>query len=88
MTTDSCVSTKTFWFAAVSLFERHNCKVWFGQPTQVWSQVTSPDTIFIPVSHIKCHTAHVTTTVHFGAVIGDDCVLVVVPLVNDMHSVS
>ena len=45
VTTDSCVDTKTFWFASVSLFERYNCKVWFGNPTQVWSRLTTPDTV-------------------------------------------
>ena len=85
--TNLCVQTKTFWFAAVSFFEKHHCKVWFGTPTQVWSRSIS-DTVFIPVSHIKSRTAHVFTNVYFGRVIGNDYVLVVVPLVNDMQSIS
>lgn len=26
---------KSFWFAAISLYESHSCKVWFGNPVQV-----------------------------------------------------
>ena len=84
----SGVDMKSFWFAAVLLFEPHNCKVWFGTPVQVWSRVTLPDHLFIPLSYIKSRTAYVSTPIDFGRVIGMDNVLVVVPLLNDMHSLS
>lgn len=29
--------TLTLWFAAVSFFCAHECKEWFGHPTQVWT---------------------------------------------------
>lgn len=76
--------TRSFWFAAVSLFLEHPCRVWFGSPTEVWSRVTSRDILLLPLSHILCRTAYVSTSVNFGRVIGEDTVLVVVPLSNDM----
>lgn len=78
------IETRSFWFAAVSIFQHHNCKVWFGKPVQV---CTFSDILFIPISHIKSRVAYASTTINFGRIIGQDHVLVVVPLVNDMHFV-
>ena len=79
--------TRSFWFAAVSLFQPHQCTVWYGSPVQVWSQVTFLDIVLIPVSYIKSRSAYASASVNFGRVIGQDNVLIVVPLVNDMHFV-
>ena len=79
---------KSFWFAAISLLDSHSCKVWFGNPVQVWSQVTLPDILFIPISFIRSRTAYIATSVSFGRVIGSDRVLVVVPLTNDMKFID
>ena len=87
VTMDQSVETKSFWFAAMSLFADHNCKNWFGNPTEVWSRLTTQN-LFIPLSHIKCRTAYVDDSVNFGKVIGNQNVLVVVPLINEMHHVS
>ena len=43
----------TYWLAAVSFFNAHQCKVWFGKPMEVWSSVTDFDIHFIPVTHIS-----------------------------------
>ena len=81
----SDMETKTYWFAAVSLFQAHACKVWFGNPIEVWSPfTTAPDVHFIPLSFIKCRTAYIATTVNFGRCLGEQDVLVVAPLINDM----
>lgn len=80
--------SESFWFAAVALFQPHDCAVWYGSPVQVWSQVTSVDILLVPVSHIKCRSAYASASVNFGRVIGHDNVLIVVPLVNDIHYVS
>ena len=74
--------SRSFWFAAVPLFLDHPCRVWFGSPTEVWSRVTSRD--ILPLSYILCRIAYASTSVNFGRVIGEDTVLVVVPLSNDM----
>ena len=79
------METQSFWFATVSLVQSHNCKLWFGKPVEVWSCVTFSEHVFIPISHIKSRLAHTSTTINFGRIIGQDHVLVVVPLVNDMH---
>ena len=54
--------------------------MWYGNPVEVWSTVTSQDIIFIPLTFIKSRTAHITSFVNFGRVIGEDKVLVAVPL--------
>ena len=34
------------WVAAVSWFEPHQCKVWFGYPTEVWSTISFENQFF------------------------------------------
>ncbi len=51
----SCILKKTnrthaFWFAATSNVCRHQCKVWFGHPLEVWTRVSLPDMHFVSVS--------------------------------------
>ena len=64
----------------MSWFMPHQCLVWFGKPTQVWSTVTFPGYSFVPVSHIKSHVLYTQAEVDFGRVLGHDTVNVVVPL--------
>lgn len=80
--------TRSYWFAAVTLFQPHPCKVWFGSPTEVWSQVASFNLLLIPVEFIKSRTVHTSCTVNFGRHIGEQNVLVVVPIINDLYSDS
>ena len=80
---DVCVGSKdvvSFWFVAVKLFSDHMCKVWFGFPTQVWSAVTAPDMYFLPLTCIKSRVAYCKKTVNFGRVIGNDSVIIAVPI--------
>lgn len=73
-------SVVSFWFVAVKLYSDHLCKVWFGSPTEVWSAVTTPGMYFLPLTCIKCRVAYCKKTVNFGRVIGNDSVIIAVPL--------
>lgn len=72
----------TLWIAAVSTFEQHPYKDWFGMPVQVWTITphTPSSLTFVPVSAIKSRVAYSRSTVNFGAGIGEETVYVVVPL--------
>lgn len=76
----SCSAKTYHWVAAVKWFERHPCKVWFGNPTQIWC--TSQELIhnLIPLSAIRSRVVHSRLNVNFGRMIGSETVLVVVPL--------
>ena len=82
---DVCVGSDgaiSFWFVAVSFYFDHQCRVWFGSPTEVWSAVASPDIFFLPLSCIRSRVAYCKKEVHFGHVIGNDSVIIAVPLVS------
>ena len=68
------------WVAAVSWFDVHQCKVWFGFPTQVWSTSSFQELCFLPLQNIKCPVVYTKATVNFGRVIGDDVVFIVTPI--------
>ena len=68
------------WFAIVSLFDHHLCKVWYGYPTEVWSTVSFDNYCIIPLSNIKCRVVYTKALVNFGRVIGQDLVYIVSPL--------
>lgn len=65
---------------AVKLFFLIVCKVWFSVPTEVWSAVNTPDIYFLPLTCIKSRVAYCKKTVNFGRVVGDDSVIIAVPL--------
>ena len=71
---------KALWVAAVSWYMPHECFVWFGKPTQVWSNVNFPGYSFLPVGNVKSRVLYTTAEVNFGRIIGLDTVNVVVPL--------
>ena len=73
-------STHSSWFALVSFFQMHQCHVWYGHPTQVWTRVTSMDSYYLPVSHLQSKVAYCSASIHFGRIIGTDTVYVVVPV--------
>ena len=72
--------TVTIWFAAVSFFDEHSCKVWFGHPIEVWMRVMSPDMKFIPLTHLHRQVAYTSAHVNFGCYIGTQRVYIIVPL--------
>lgn len=80
VTVDGKSSCQSFWLAVASFYYPHACKAWFGQPTEVWSAVTSPDSHFLPLSYIKSRVAYSKQMYNFGSPIGTDSILVVTPL--------
>lgn len=75
-------SQKRLWAACVNFYYEHDCKVWFGHPTQVWSRSTSPDFFYISLSSIKSRVAYCESIVDFGRFIGKETVYVVSILSN------
>ena len=75
-------NTETVWVAAISFFMEHPCHVWFGFPAEVWSTVTETDIHFIPVSSIKSRVFYTENSFNFGRILGDQKVLVVVPIAS------
>lgn len=72
--------SENFWLAAVKVYFEHQCRVWFGHPTEIWASCTRPELIYIPLSYIKCRVAYTTLEQYFGRIIGTDKVSVVIPL--------
>ena len=70
----------SFWIAVVSFYYEHQCKVWFGHPTQIWARSTLPDWFFIPISYIQSRVAYCEIEVDFGHIIGKENIVVVSPL--------
>ena len=70
------------WVAAVSWFMDHPCKVWYGNPVQVWSAATFPGFSFIPVTNIISRVVYTKSVCNFGQLISRDNVYVIVPLVS------
>ena len=68
------------WLVAVSYYVNHSCKVWFGHPVQVWSKTTETDIHFIPLNKISSRIVCGELTVNFGRYIGEQNVLVVIPI--------
>ena len=67
------------WVAAVSWYCPHPAKIWFGQPTQVWSSQTQPGYSFIPIPNIRSRVVYTKATVNFGR-IGCNTVNIIVPV--------
>ena len=70
----------TRWFAIVSWFEPHQCRVWFGYPVEVWCTVSFNEYNLIPLSNIKYRVVCTKANYKFGSVIGEDTVYVTAPI--------
>lgn len=70
----------THWVAAVHWFMDHPCKVWYGDPTQVWSTSHFPGHSYILVSDIITRIVYTKYACNFGRFIGTNTVYVIVPL--------
>lgn len=68
------------WLVCGLKFESHNHKVWFGSPTQIWATTTESDFFYAPVTSMTDRVVFVKATVNLGRIVGDDTVLVVVPI--------
>ena len=73
-------TVRSVWIACVRFHFQHQCKVWFGGPTQVWAAALESDVYFVPLYFIKYRVALCFTEVDFGRVIGIEKVIVVSPL--------
>ncbi len=71
------------WIACVNWFQEHPCKVWYGNPVQVWTTVSTPGSFLVPVRSIKSRLVYVKCTRDFGTVLVNDTVYVVVPLMSN-----
>ena len=78
--TDENTLHATHWVAAVHWFMDHPCKVWFGNPTQVWCTSHFPGHSFILVPDIISRMIYTKELCNFGRLIGSNTVYVTVPL--------
>ena len=73
---------KLLWLAAVCFYHSHPCRIWYGNPVQVWSTVTENDIHFIPISMIKNRIVCTVSSVNFGRHYGEQSVLIIVPIIS------
>lgn len=66
------------WVASVRWYMEHQCRVWFGQPAQVWSGACYPGNFFIPITNVVSRVVYVHHLVNFGRVIGEEKIYVIV----------
>ena len=59
---DGSTELSRMWFAYVNWLLEHQCKLWYGNPVQVWTTVQSPSSFFIPVKNIKSRLVYVCMT--------------------------
>lgn len=72
--------TISLWVACVNWYLEHPCKLWYGNPVEVWTTVHSPVTSLIPVKHIKSRLVYAKCRRDFGRRLLNDSVYVISPL--------
>ena len=72
--------TCTHWIVAVRWFMDHPCRVWYGDPTQVWSISQFPGHSYIFVSDIISRVVYSKYLCDFGRFVGTNIVFVIIPL--------
>ena len=77
---DGDLETSHVWLAAVCFFPVHQCKVWYGSPTEVWGGITDTDVHYIPLTEIENRVTFTKCSTNFGQHIGIDNVIVATPL--------
>ena len=78
---DSTLTTEKHWLVRCFKYVSHQCKPWFGYPTQVWDttyEIADPQ--YFLLSEIGARAVFVQSKVSFGRVIGNHTVLVAVPI--------
>lgn len=73
-------TTSTVWMAFVNVLLEHPYKVWFGYPTEVWTNLESSQSHFILISSFKSRVVYTLTEYNFGRSIGTNGVLISVPV--------
>ena len=71
---------ESVWIACIKCFQEHQCKVWFGKPTELWGTDTNSE-IFVCVTSLVCRVSYCRTSVDFGRVIGTQNVIVASPII-------
>ena len=70
-----------YWLVNCTAYLEHQCRCWYGNPTQVWSNdLTSSGSRYYLIKDIKNRVVYVNTQVNFGRHIGEDSVLIVAPI--------
>ena len=79
---NGCPGSNLIWVACVNWYLEHPCKLWYGNPIQVWSTVLSPVTSLIPISNIKSRVVYSKISRDFGRRLVNDTVYVISPLAD------
>ena len=66
--------------ASVSLFMAHPCRVWFGSPVEVWSDMQHSQRVYIHLNSIFSTAVYTRSEVDFGRRIGRQKVIVAIPV--------
>ena len=81
--TNKC-TRRTHWLANCTSYLEHPCQLWYGKPTEVWSNsLSSFDVNYFLISSITNRIVYVNAEVNFGRFMGTDNVLIVVPIPFD-----
>ena len=81
--TNKC-TRHTHWLANCTSYLEHPCQLWYGKPTEVWSNsLSSFDVNYFLISSITNRIVYVNAEVNFGRFMGTDNVLIVVPIPFD-----
>ena len=71
-------NTSTVWIAFANVLLEHPCQVWFGYPTEVWTNLKSTQSRFILISCFSSRVVYTLTEYNFGRLIGTNFVLICV----------
>ena len=70
-----------YWLVNCTSYLEHQCRCWYGYPTQVWSNdLSSCGNKYFLLKEIKGRVVYVNASVNFGRFIGEDDVLIVAPI--------
>jgi hypothetical protein len=80
MDDSNTVKTEKYWLVRCFSHAHHQCRPWFGYPTQVWSTALSQEFSYFLLTQIDTRVVFVQSKVKFGNVIGENNVIVAVPI--------
>lgn len=69
------------YLVGIYWFIQHECKVWFGHPVQVWSDMHTSSIAYIPLCNISSPAVYTHSDVDFGRAIGCHRVIVAIPCI-------
>lgn len=87
--TNATVHTEKHWLVRCLKYVAHNCRPWFGYPSQVWGATYETDCYYyFLLNQIDARAVFVQSTINFGRVIGEQCVLVAVPIPFSLDDIT